>query len=113
MDAKEYQKYEAGDIDDKPIVNELVDEMKKLNAENRKLSGQLKILRKYQVKKDIDGKYFLAKGIYSIATFGKDFNDGKYFLAKGIYSIATFHKDFKKEAREFKKALDNANSKGI
>jgi len=57
----------------------------KMKEENKKLKRQLKILQKYQVKKNIDGEYFLAMGIYSIATFGKD---------------------FKKEVRELEKALE-------
>jgi len=77
-DVKYRNKYEANDMTER-------EELIYLKEENKKISGQLKILRKYQVEKDVDGTYFLAMGVYSIATFGKD---------------------FKKEAREFKKALN-------
>ena len=101
IDGVKYRnKYEANDMTEREELIYLKEENKKLREllkkakqhiinlvkENLKSSGQLKILRKYQVEKDIDGTYFLARGIYSMATFGKD---------------------FKKEAREFKKALEN------
>jgi len=80
MTPEQYRKkYEANDMTER-------EELIYLKEENKKLERQLKILQKYQVQKDIDGTYFLSKGIYSMATFGKD---------------------FKKEAREFKKALGN------
>ena len=80
IDGVKYRnKYEANDMTER-------EELIYLKEENKKLERQLKILQKYQVQKDIDGTYFLSKGIYSMATFGKD---------------------FKKEAREFKKALGN------
>ena len=67
------------------VMHEDNDGVYVLYEDVKQLEDALKILDEYKVKKDIDGRYSLSKGIYSIASFGKDFN---------------------KEARELKKALE-------
>jgi len=48
-------------------------EIGNLRNKREKTEKQLMIFLKYKVKEDINGDYFLSKGIYSIANFNRDF----------------------------------------